>query len=130
MLAQLYHRQNQAATLFEICKMHFRCHLWGICDLEHCYCIAVLNMYFQRKMGWPQSPLTGLLFFFPLAVIHDRALLCSQLLFTVSCIVSIIMHDVQSACDVSGLLYFYRWCFPTLWIHTSSVCKLLSPVHS
>ena len=58
MLAQLYHCQNQAATLFKICKMHFRCHLWGICDLEHCYCIAALNMYFQRKMGWPQSPLT------------------------------------------------------------------------
>ena len=58
MLAQLYHCQNQAATLFEICKMHFRCHLWGICDLEHCYCIAALNVYFQRKMGWPQSPLT------------------------------------------------------------------------
>ena len=40
-------------SLFAICKMNFRCHLFGICDLEHLvyYHVAMLDMCFEERNG-------------------------------------------------------------------------------
>ena len=47
---------------FVFCKMHFRFHFSGVCDLEYYYHFAVFNIHLRRKLGWPQSPLTGYIF--------------------------------------------------------------------
>ena len=50
--------ESHCCFVVDFTKAYFRFHFSGVCDLEYYNCLAMLNICLKRKLEWPQSPLT------------------------------------------------------------------------